>query len=91
VIQRGEATLTLTITPRLNPSTQKGLIGAQIGSSDRVVYQVQKPGPTPWASFVDVWNKTIGTIGALVYRSKPGSGRAICPVRWASSPCWRPR
>ena len=40
VVQRGGETLTLTITPRLNPGTQMGLIGAQIGSSDRVVYQV---------------------------------------------------
>ena len=74
VIQRGGETLTLTITPRLNPSTQMGLIGAQIGSSDRVVYQVQKPGPTPWASFVDVWDKTIGTIGALIYSKQTGVG-----------------
>jgi len=74
VIQRGEQVLTNLITPRLNPSTQKGLIGAQIGSSDRVVYQVQKPGPTPWASFTEVWNKTVGTIGALIYSKQTGVG-----------------
>lgn len=74
VIQRGEETLTLTITPRLNPATQMGLIGASIGSSSQVVYVVQKPGPTPWENFVDVWNKTIGTIGALIYSKQTGVG-----------------
>ncbi|MCZ7637517.1 MAG: site-2 protease family protein [Verrucomicrobia bacterium] len=74
VIRRGEETLTLTITPRLNPATQMGLIGASIGSSSQVVYVVQKPGPTPWANFVDVWNKTIGTIGALIYSKQTGVG-----------------
>jgi regulator of sigma E protease len=35
---------------------------------------VQQPGPTPWANFVDVWNKTIGTIGALIYSKQTGVG-----------------
>ncbi len=74
VIRRGEQELTLTITPRLNPATGKGFIGAEIGGSEKVVYQVRRPGPTPWENFRDVWRRTIGTIGALIYSKETGVG-----------------
>lgn len=73
-IQRDGKDITLTITPRLNPSTGKGLIGAEIGGSSRVVYRVRKPGPTPWAQFAEVWDKIAGTVGALVHSKETGVG-----------------
>jgi regulator of sigma E protease len=74
VVTRDGKDLKIDITPRLNPTNGKGMIGAEIGSSARTVYQVRKPGPTPWANFSDVWNKTVGTIGALVHSKQTGVG-----------------
>jgi regulator of sigma E protease len=74
VVLRAGAEVTLTITPRLNPATGKGMIGAEIGGSSRVVYQVRRPGPTPWENFREVWNRTVGTIGALVHSKETGVG-----------------
>ena len=74
VVRRGEKKLTLAITPRVNPATGKGLIGAQIGGSDKLVYQVQRPGPTPWAQVKEVFDKTIGTFAALLHSKQTGVG-----------------
>lgn len=74
VLKRGEREVTLTITPRVNPATGKGFIGAEIGGSERVVYQVRRPGPTPWENFREVWERTIGTIGALIHSKETGVG-----------------
>lgn len=74
VIQRGEREVTLTITPRINPATGKGFIGAELGGSERVVYQVRRPGPTPWENFREVWQRTIGTLGALLHSKETGVG-----------------
>ncbi len=74
VIQRGEREVTLTITPRINPATGKGFIGAEIGGSERVVYQVRRPGPTPWENFREVWQRTVGTLGALLHSKETGVG-----------------
>lgn len=74
VLKRGEREVTLTITPRINPATGKGFIGAEIGGSERVVYQVRRPGPTPWENFREVWERTIGTIGALIHSKETGVG-----------------
>lgn len=74
VLKRGDREVTLTITPRVNPATGKGFIGAEIGGSERVVYQVRHPGPTPWENFRDVWQRTIGTLGALLHSKETGVG-----------------
>ncbi len=74
VVERDGKNLDLTITPRLNPGTNEGLIGAVIGGSSRVIYRVHKPGPTPLAQFADVWNKIAATIGALVHSKETGVG-----------------
>lgn len=74
IIKRGEQKLTLAITPKLNPGSGKGLIGAQIGGSSAVVYQVQRPGPTPWAQVKDVWDKTVNTFAALWHSKQTGVG-----------------
>lgn len=73
VVRRDGSELPLTITPRLNPATGKGMIGAEIGSPN-VVYRVQRPGPTPLENFREVWDRTIGTIGALIHSKETGVG-----------------
>lgn len=73
VVREGQE-VRLTITPRLNPATGKGFIGAEIGGSEKVVYQVRRPGPTPWENFREVWQRTIGTLGALWHSKETGVG-----------------
>jgi regulator of sigma E protease len=74
VVKRAGQDVTLAVTPRLNPATQKGLIGAEIGSDARIIYMVQRPGPTPWAQFSEVIDKTISTFGALAHSKQTGVG-----------------
>lgn len=74
VVMREGQQLRRTITPRLNPATNKGFIGAEIGGSERVVYQVRRPGPTPWENFREVWERTIGTLSALLHPKETGVG-----------------
>jgi len=74
VVKRAGQDVTLAITPRLNPTTNKGLIGAEIGSDARIIYVVQRPGPTPWAQFSEVFDKTIATFGALAHSKQTGVG-----------------
>ena len=74
VILREGQEVRLTITPRPNPATGKGFIGAEIGGSEKVVYQVRRPGPTPWENFREVWQRTIGTLGALLHSKETGVG-----------------
>jgi regulator of sigma E protease len=74
VVKRAGKKIVLSITPKLNPATNKGLIGAQIGGSGTVVYQVQRPGPTPWAQVKDVFEKTVNTFSALLHSKQTGVG-----------------
>jgi regulator of sigma E protease len=74
MVKRGEGKLTLTITPKLNPATNKGLIGAQIGNSNKLVYQIQRPGPTPWAQIKRVFEQTVNTFSALLHSKETGVG-----------------
>ena len=74
VLKRGDQKVALMITPRLNPATNKGRIGVALGNSSATVYQVQKPGPTPWAHMTEVWNKTINVLSALMHSKQTGVG-----------------
>jgi regulator of sigma E protease len=74
LVNRGAEKLTLTVTPRLNPASKKGRIGVALGNSTATVYQVQKPGPLPWDNISEVWNKTIGVLGALLHSKQTGVG-----------------
>lgn len=74
VVERGDQKVAIKVTPRLNPATQKGRIGVALGNSSSTVYQVQRPGPTPWAHMTEVWNKTIGVLGALMHSKQTGVG-----------------
>ncbi|MFM2295661.1 MAG: metalloprotease RseP, partial [Verrucomicrobiota bacterium] len=72
IVKRGGKKLTLAITPKLNPATGKGLIGAQIGGSDKLFYQIEHP--TPWAQVQDVSSKMVNTFGALLHSKQTGVG-----------------
>lgn len=74
VVQRGSEKLTINITPASDPTTKKGRIGVLLGSSSANVYQVQRPGPSPWAQIVDVWDKTVSTLSALLHSKQTGVG-----------------
>jgi regulator of sigma E protease len=74
VLKRNGERVTLTVTPRLDESTKKGLIGAALTTSSATVYHVQRPGPTPWAQITDVLQKTVNTFGALIHSKQTGVG-----------------
>jgi len=74
VLKRNGERVTLTVTPRLDDSTKKGLIGAALTTSAAIVYHVQRPGPTPWAQITDVLQKTVNTFGALIHSKQTGVG-----------------
>lgn len=73
-IQRGAEKMTLTVTPREDPTTKIGRIGAVLGSSSTQTYVVQRPGPTPWEQVSEVVDKTLKTISALIHSRQTGVG-----------------
>ena len=73
-VERGGEKLTLSVTPKFDPSTKTGRIGVALGSNSINVYEVQKPGPAPWLAIADVWNKTIDTLSALFHSKQTGVG-----------------
>ncbi len=73
-VDRGEQKIALNITPTVDPTTQSGRIGVQLGVSSTQIYIVQKPGPTPWEQLSDVVDKTFATIGALIHSRETGVG-----------------
>lgn len=74
IVNRGADKVSLTITPALDPTTNKGRIGVMLGSSSANVYQVERPGPLPWVQIADVWDKTISTLSALFHSKQTGVG-----------------
>lgn len=72
IVKRGKQKVALTVTPKLNPATGKGLIGAQIGGSEKIFFQLEHP--TPWAQVKDVLDKTVGTFAALLHSKQTGVG-----------------
>ncbi len=70
VIHRGNETLSLNVTPKLDPQHHRARIGIVFATK----YEVQKPGPSPWAQITEVWNKTFRTLGALFHSKETGVG-----------------
>ena len=68
VVKRGEERIALTVTPK----GQKGggLLSVALGSSSKNIYELQKPGPTPWVAITEVVNKTFATLNAVFFQSK---------------------
>jgi regulator of sigma E protease len=72
VVKRGQEKLALTVTPRCDSVTKKGVIGAQLSDSAAIVYRVQRPGPTPWTQVSEVVEKTVDTFSALIHSRETG-------------------
>ena len=68
VVERGEQKMEFTVTPRGEKGS--GLLNVGLGSAAKLVYEVQKPGPSPWTAIKDVMDKTIATLDAVIFRSK---------------------
>jgi regulator of sigma E protease len=74
-IERGREKLTLQVTPKIiNQERKIGRIGVILTGSSTTVYQVMKPGPTPWSQVADVWDKTVSTFSALLHSKQTGVG-----------------
>ncbi|HWH68593.1 MAG TPA: RIP metalloprotease RseP [Candidatus Sulfotelmatobacter sp.] len=73
-IKRGAETLKLTVTPKLDPDKQVGLLGVMIAPNLTSVYQVQRPGPLPWEMVGEVCQQTFDTLGALFHSKATGVG-----------------
>jgi regulator of sigma E protease len=72
VVKRGNEKLAINVTPRCDPTTKKGVIGALLNNSAAIVYRVQRPGPTPWSQVSDVVEKTVNTFSALIHTRETG-------------------
>jgi len=71
-LMRGQQALTLTVTPKLDPSTKTGLLGIVFAPSQTSVYQVQRPGPPPWELVMSVCRQTFDTLAALAHSRQTG-------------------
>ncbi len=73
VVERAGEQMKLSVTPKFDKEFKRARIGIAFAPPP-VKYQVQRPGPTPWAQFADVWNKTVKTIKALANSKQTGVG-----------------
>ncbi len=73
VVERAGEQVKLSVTPKFDKEFKRARIGIAFAPPP-VRYQVQRPGPTPWAQFADVWNKTVKTIKALANSKETGVG-----------------
>ncbi len=71
-VQRGDQKIALTVTPRSDPTTKVGRIGVVLTSNSKMVYRVDKPGPTPWQNMIDVVDQTVRILSALVHSKQTG-------------------
>jgi regulator of sigma E protease len=69
VVEREGRRVVLHVTPRYDPATKRGRMGIVFAGG---VYQVMKPGPTPWAQMYSVWDRTISTISAMIQSKETG-------------------
>jgi regulator of sigma E protease len=75
VVQRGNETLTLSVTPRIiNAEKKIGRIGVGLTSDTTIVYRIMRPGPKPWDLMAEVWNNTVQTFAALLHHKQTGVG-----------------
>lgn len=73
-VLRGKEKLSVEITPHMDPDRKVGVINVALGEGSVNVYELQKPGPTPWAQVKEVWDKTLLTLGALINHKQTGVG-----------------
>jgi regulator of sigma E protease len=71
-ISRGSERLKLQVTPRLDPDAKVGRIGVALSPSRVLVYQLQRPGPTPWEQVNGVLEQMGDVISALSHSKETG-------------------
>jgi len=71
-VERANKRMALTVTPV--GAKGEGLLKIALGSSSENVYEVQKPGPKPWETVGEVFQKTFATLNALFQSKKTGVG-----------------
>jgi regulator of sigma E protease len=74
VVMRAGERLKRTVTPRiLDAGAKKARIGISFAHTP-TKYEVQRPGPLPWDQVIEVWQKTINTLNALLHSKQTGVG-----------------
>lgn len=73
-IIRGQQHLKFTTTPKFDPVRKVGMLGVVITPNTTTVYQVQKPGPTPWENISGVLDMMVTTVSALFHHKETGIG-----------------
>ncbi|MBM3879615.1 MAG: RIP metalloprotease RseP [Verrucomicrobia bacterium] len=69
VVEREGQRLTLQVTPRYDPKTERGRMGIVFAGG---VYEVVRPGPNPWVQIKKVWDRTLAVLGALLNSRQTG-------------------
>ncbi|MGA2747983.1 MAG: RIP metalloprotease RseP [Verrucomicrobiota bacterium] len=69
VVNRGKTRVNLTVTPALDPSTKRWVIGVEFALG-KDVYVIEHP--TPWAQVAGVCEQVYSTISALVHSRESG-------------------
>ena len=72
VVKRGSERVTISVTPRGDPTAKVARIGVEVGSSSIEIYQLQKPGPLPWELVGDVCDQVASTFSALAHSKQTG-------------------
>ena len=67
-VERAGKRVTLTVTP--NGTKGTGFLNIALSSSDKNVYEVQRPGPKPWETISEVIEKTFATLNAVFFQSR---------------------
>ncbi len=73
LVERNGSQVTASLTPELLNGEKSARIGIQF-APDNNVYELQKPGPMPWVRIREVWDQTVGTLGALLHSKQTGVG-----------------
>ncbi len=73
----------IRVTPMLDPKENTGRIGVMLGSSSKLTYTVEKPGPTPWKQVSGTVSQMGDLLQALAHKkeSKVGVENLQGPVR----------
>jgi len=73
VLREGQR-LQIRVTPYLDPEDQVGRIGVMLGTSERLTYTVQRPGPTPWDQVSGTVIRMGDFLRALTHRKESSVG-----------------
>lgn len=87
---RDARTMRLKVTPVLDPKDKVARIGVLLGTSARMTYTVEKPGPTPFRQIGNTVSRWANSSAPSSTRRSPASAWKTCTGRFGSSRRWRP-